>query len=404
MADFACPECGAGLNVSARVPGRQTQCPVCETLVEVPYLPRAAPKARPALAMVPPVIWALAGVLAVASVGLIVVKRVWRSQARQVQNQAMSDLLKNVETASQADQTDETIAALEAALASEDLPWTNDERTNMRQRRDALAIRRAEVEMARLGKVPEELAIRDGMILLEKMAPDPVLSEHVEGTKRLVAKAAEGRFTKLLDEGSKALEEGRAVDAVTVCERLMIEARKLPDWAAGPFPERDRAFGRRIAERYGARVEPIAGTFWLGSAEAYEKALRPTLVGILRERGYAAEPADSSLQAIWAEAAPYRLTLTVAEKAAGTYLQSANQVARIDGQVSLKRPGQADWKQSAQATTEVPLPNLRAYQASRIAVGSTPSTDFQGKLFENAFQGLVFKLDRIARTMPPRAG
>jgi hypothetical protein len=404
MGDFACPECGSGISVSTRVPGRQVQCPECETVVEVPYLPRVAAKGPPPWTLVPPVIWAIAGTLVVISLGLIVVKRTWRAQARQVQQQAMAALEAQVEQASQADQADETIAALEAALAREDLPWTDDQKAVMRKRRDDLAVRRAEAEIQRLSKLPEDLAIRDGMAFLGKIGHDPTLTEHIEGTRRLIARAATARFNRMLDEGTAALEAGQVVEAVTTCERLMVESQALPEWAAGTFPEKDRALGRRIAERYGARIEPITGTFWLGSGEAYEKALRPTLVTVLRERGYAGEPADPSLQAIWAALAPYRLTLTVTEKPAGTYLQSANQIARLDGQFVLKRPGLADWKQTAQAITEVPLPNLRAYQASRIAVGSAPSTDFQEKLFENAFQGLVFKLDRVSRMMPQRPG
>ncbi len=38
---FACPECGQELELEGFTPGRQIQCEVCSTWVEVPYFPRA---------------------------------------------------------------------------------------------------------------------------------------------------------------------------------------------------------------------------------------------------------------------------------------------------------------------------------------------------------------------------
>lgn len=41
---FACPECGASVELAGLAPGRQVRCPFCHRFLEVPYLPRTTDK------------------------------------------------------------------------------------------------------------------------------------------------------------------------------------------------------------------------------------------------------------------------------------------------------------------------------------------------------------------------
>lgn len=397
---YACPECGARVQPKGRAPGRQFVCRQCGTLVEIPFLPRAVGRRRFRPSSVPLVVWVAAGLVAVLSVGVVASKQFLRARARATQRTEMSRLEARIDETVSADRWDQALEALEAALGRHDLPWRPDEFEAMQSRRDAISRRLAESTVANLRLGPPATTIKDGLILLARVERDPVLASFRTPTRALVTQAVARELGQDLEQAARELDQGRGVPALQACERVRAQVRALPDWAAPSFDEQSRALARQIAGRYGATLAPIGGTYWLGSSDAYEKALRPALLDALRQRGYATSPEDPTLRPLWDELAPYRLSVAVVERPGGPYLQSAHQITTIEAEMVWRHPRAADWRQAVHVKTEVPLPNLTAYEGSRLAMASTPSAEVQQRLHANAFAALVARVVWMVRLVP----
>ena len=78
------------------------------------------------------------------------------------------------------------------------------------------------------------------------------------------------------------------------------------------------------------------------------------------------------------------MRLDVTETQEGNYLSSQNRLTLIHAELALIAGEEEIWKVTPRARSEVPLPKLPAYQATRIAVSTERSDEFERLLYKNA--------------------
>ena len=120
----------------------------------------------------------------------------------------------------------------------------------------------------------------------------------------------------------------------------------------------------------------------------------------LRKAGYLPRPTTPSWDDLWSTLAPCHLTVEVRERQDDTYLQSLNRLSQLESSVTLSVRGQKVWHETHNARTQIPMPGLSAYQASRLAVGSHRSPEFERLLYENARANLIDRLGATSGTCP----
>jgi hypothetical protein len=349
---------------------------------------------------IPPVIWFLAAVIVLAGAAVLVTKRLIRAGFDAAQRSEMARIEAEVETALRTDRRDDALSALEQALARKDLPWGDKQRAAWQVQRDRLARGRIADALERVRQLEPEAAMREGLIWLRRAEDDPAAAEQVEPLRREVRRASAQQCDRERTAVGIALESGRAGEALEGCERLLAASRSWPPWAVGGVADSALELARRIAPRYGVRLDPISGDFWLGSRDAYETRLRGELISGLKHRGYAPEPDDPALRPIWRNLAPHRIELRVIERPTGPYLQSRYQTAQLETEILLERRGHPEWRQRVQTRTEVPLPRLSAFEARQLALGSPPSPEAQRRIYANAFEAMVARLPAVFRMLP----
>ncbi|MHC5543302.1 hypothetical protein ACYOEI_34195, partial [Singulisphaera rosea] len=190
--------------------------------------------------------------------------------------------------------------------------------------------------------------------------------------------------------------------AIDLCERLVKTARDLDD-----HDLRSRLQGLAddlvlsIVKRIGVVIEPVRGQFSLGTPHTYDTKLRPPLVALLQRRGFLLPKPKSPWTGLWESHAPTRVTIDVSERWEGSYLESMNRLSVLDLRMVFSRGGSTLWKVGPLITrTQVPLPRMTAYQASRVGMGGERSDPFERLLYDNAWDLL---LERFSTTIqnPP---
>ena len=119
-------------------------------------------------------------------------------------------------------------------------------------------------------------------------------------------------------------------------------------------------------------VDTIRGHLLAGSLARYNETMVPEMLRGLKARGYLPREDSSFWRPRWDDA-PYHLTLEVNEKQEGNYMSSENRLTRIDAHLTLTFRGKEIWQTTPTARTVVPLPNLPAYFAARVAMSRVAS-------------------------------
>jgi hypothetical protein len=198
---------------------------------------------------------------------------------------------------------------------------------------------------------------------------------------------------------SATTDPARSVD---LCERATRTAAELPPGAGSQYHADARAIAGEIASRVGVILEPVRGQFRLGSTPAYSAELHPLMRESLRQQGFVTIADSSPFHPLWEELAPYRLMLSIVEEQSEFYQQSKNRITELRATLSFKQADSVLWSVRLNARTEVPLPNLRAYEASRLAFAPEQSLTIEQRFYQNALASLRDKL--ILNLRVPRAG
>jgi hypothetical protein len=402
---FACPECGAQVEVQGLAPGRQVRCGFCERLLEVPFLPRAAharwKRRRFGRPKWVPWAWAALGIfmisiLVAGAVGLFgrvrhsveqgSIHRLVRSSVRHEGAGELSEALNDLDT------------ALELARTAHppDVELLNRERS---RRRD-LARRDAEAVLGGLRvRDSDSFPLGEWLDLLARCERDGDLASSLPAMKREFAAHLRKRLETDLSAAERVFAAGEAATALDACERVAKLLTWLPDAEQSVCSARTENLATRLISRYGVTIDSPQGRFILGSQKSYLDGMLPVVVTALEQKGYLPYRKASPWRELWRHA-PYQMRLELSEQFEGNYLASENRLTRIEAHLTLSARGKVAWQTRPTALSTVPLPNLSAFAASRLASSAVRSEEIEQILHRDAREQINGKVGFAVRNMP----
>jgi hypothetical protein len=402
---FACPECGSELELRGLSPGRQVRCGWCETWVEVPFIPRS-PKAKrfrgkrkgPAWL---PLAWGAVALLAV----VVVVAggaRLVRSRAHAAREKALAELTASATAAERAGRLDQALTETEAALTlARDIDAGGSARVDaLTRKRDGLAVREARARLDAVAGADPDQAVGECLTLLARIRKRPALAELEEPVREALERASRRGVEADAAAARRAFEKGRPDEAFRLCERMAKMAENLPARPRRAAREEAEALVTGVVRKHGLVLSPARGQFTFGSPASYAAALRPLVTDRLKPHGYLPCPPSSDWCPLWDRLAPYQLDVEVAERQAGNYMESQNRISILQARVILSLRGATLWERTVGGRTVVPLPNIPAYQGSRMASGDRPSPAFERLLYDSAHAILTDQIARVLRSAP----
>lgn len=406
---FACPECGCEIHLTGLSPGRTVRCGWCDSLVEVPFIPRADQIVRSrSRSRVPWWAWPVWARVSVAilcvALAAAVLARLVRARWQSADEEELARMVATSAAAEKAGRLGDALVELQSALvraARMSPPPAGVE--DLRRQRDALSLREAEAQLAAMASPAADpgQAVGRALTLQARTTHDPALTGLVPAIDTALERLREQWADADAVDAATALEAGQPDRAMELCERLHRTADGLPDGPRRRLQAGAVGLAARVIVRHGAIVEPVKGHFTLGSPESYASQLRPLFLDGLRSHGYLPRPAQPVWPELWSRTAPFRLIFEVVERQDDTYLQSPNRVSRIEGMLAMTHAGATLWHDTPMAHTQIPLPGLPAYQASRVAVSAHRSPDFERLLYDNARASLRERLGLSMRNLPP---
>lgn len=406
VAAFACPECGAELELTGLTPGREVQCAFCETWVEVPYLPRAASLRRKRFG--PQGFWDnTLFVAGAAGLGILILSLLtWlliRTKARADHEREVGTLLESAESAANSGRFDVALFETEAALARmrsfEEKP--TERIREVERRRNDISKREVQSRLQTLRDLPPASAVGACLTLQERSRIDPALKE----LSHAIHEALEASRLRLaLDElvrGRGLLKASKPAEAFEVGDSVAKLVELLPRGERAAIRERSEALLRDVVAAFGVVPFALQGQYTLGSMERYQAALLAMSVEALKRKGYFPPPPKTTRRDLWDAVAPFQMRLIVRESQTGFYLQSHDRVSLIELQASLVRSGRDLWVSLIVGRTRVPLPNLPAYLASRLAVSDRRDPEVERRLYDDALDQIRDQFGPKLRGLPP---
>jgi hypothetical protein len=361
-----CPECGAPVEPDG--PGRRARCPDCLALVELPYLPRAAPGRRRPRRRSSSAGWAWV-VIAVAAgvIGVLLTYQLVRNRVRDGQRRTFETLLAESQADDHAGDLGRALDRLTTALT-----LARDQRLADAARLDALEATRADLEARR-----DERRRRE----------------------------AEAKAASELDAARAAFQSTRPeiARAVDHCETAYAVTREIPTPRARELSESARSLAASLVRDRGVDLPEPAGTFLDPSRgpATYVARVRPILVQHLEGRGYLPARPGSPLADLWPAQAPLRLVARVDEAAEGEYMESVLKTSRLDLRLDLEQSGRPIWTTRVTGRTREPAPRIPASASAVFAVARKRDPDAERRLYDDAMDHLTGLLPTRLANLPP---
>jgi len=401
---FACPECGSEVEVHGLAPGRQVRCGFCHRLLEVPFLPRAAdaPWKRQRFARPKWVPWAWIALGAVAVILLATgAVQFLKRQYDSIQDRSISQLFDSSRRHEADGQLGEALIDLDTGLelarkaGASQQRWVEDEQ----KRRPDLARRDAEQVMKVLvEQPPSSFRVGDWLNLTARTARDPDLAPLITRINDQYQAALNRQVDFDLKSARAAFQIGDLSASLTYCDQI---GGLIDHLAASSQPgvrSETEQIATRISATRGVVVEAPEGRFLFG-AKSYVAELLPVLERALEAKGYVPRRPSSPWRDLWNQAL-FHMRLDVSEIQEGNYLSSQNRLTRIEAELTLTSRGALVWDITPTVRSEVPLPKLPAYLASRVAISPERSEEFERLLYKNARDRIDEKFRYALSNMP----
>jgi tetratricopeptide (TPR) repeat protein len=382
VGSFACPECGSAVGTRRSTPGRQVHCSECGTLVEIPFLPRAAGGRRGGRRS--PRGWAWAALGLVAAILMVVgAVEIARNRGHAAREREIAAVVARAEAAEASGRFDEALAASEQAIK---LAKALDPSTlkPLKERRDRLAVRDAEARLAAVEAMPDPI---EGLRALRAVVEaDPAREPVRDRVIGVLSAALSARAESDLGQAAQTLAAGQPAVAMNLCERVARTADELGHERAGGLRDAARAIAEKIIGRYGVVFAPVTGEFVDGprSARLHATALHPFLAAALRRKGFLPRPEKSPFLAVWDQSAPYRLTLEVIERNDVQFFQTPLQGTRLNVHFALMKGTTVLWQTRIQAKTRIPPPDMNAFEMSHLSLTKTRDPAIEKRLYDDA--------------------
>lgn len=381
---FACPECGQDVEVRSPGPGRQVRCSFCNTLIEVPFLPRvdgAWKRQRFGRPWWWPWAWWGVALCAVALVAVAAAQAILRGEraARVRTIERLLDSSKSHEAEGRMDLALMDVdTALQTAGGEDDLPEKGEV---VRKRRSDLARRDVRDVLGSLATDGREAgALGDWLNLVARAGADRDLAP--------IRRDVEARFAATLggwldDRAARSEREPDPSTAFGACVDAADLSIHLPPADHDAAVRRFRDIAARLVARRGAAIDIAPGVYVRGTRQGYDHALHGPIVEVLRAKGYLPPPPSRWVE-LWANA-PYRFAYQVRETYEGSYLETQNRLTRIVTTLALSGPGVEGWKTTPSVRTIVPVRGMPSYLASRLALSLDRMDEAERILYEDAF-------------------
>lgn len=402
---FACPECGASVELAGLAPGRHVRCTFCHRLLEVPYLPRAIDTKWKRSRFQKPwwVVWAWTG-LGIAAVVIATAGTVGflKRHRHSSQEKSIRGLLESSRRLESAGRLTEALLDLDAALAlasQADAAIAGSVKEQQKRRAD-LANREAHGVIDRLshaGSSPFPLG--DWLNLLARAEADSDLAGIVPEIKNQFQQSLERAIAADLTRARKSMEAGKVVAALETCDEVATLLKHLSPNSSATLRRDADELVSQLVSRHGIQIELPEGEFTFGSQAAYVKEFVPILTRALESKGYLPYRQASPWKGAW-DRAGYRMHLQLVEQLEGSYLSSANRLTRIVANLTLTSGSAVKWRTSPTTRSTVPLPKLSALVAGRVAAGSERSEEFERMLYADARGHIDEKFGFALSNMP----
>jgi len=385
---FACPECGSKVEVRGLAPGRQVRCGFCHRLLEVPYLPRAADPLWRRRRFVRPrwVTWAWVALALVSTAVLL--GGSWRLLKRQYdsyQERSVNQLLVSSRRHEASGRLGQALIDLDAALdlAGKAGPGVLDRLRREQKSRPDLARRDAGDILNRLNRLePSSFSLGEWLNLRARAAKDPDLEPLIDPIGAQFQKALERQVDFDLNAARRAFESVDVAASLAHCDQVAGLIGHLAEKIRPAVRNETEGLVTQLVSTHGVKIEVPQGHFLFGS-NSYVSDMRPVLAKALEAKAYLPNRESSPWSGLW-EHALYHMRLDVSEIQEGNYLSSQNRLTRIEVALTLTSRGEVIFRTTPTARSKVPLPNLPAYLASRAAISTKRSEEFEHLLYISA--------------------
>ena len=395
---FACPECGQIVAMRGTSAGRRVRCEACGTLVEIPHVPRTI--GRRGRGRNRPSGWLWGGLGLVAAVLMVVVAvAIARTRGRSAREAEVAAAVARSEKDERSGRFAEALAEAESArkIARSLDPSA---REPLKERRDHLALRESEADLAASEVAPDPVAAMRSLLALVESDParEPVRDRVIEALSKALNRRAEAD----LAEASRAAVTGHPEIALSLCEGVAKIADELGFERAGGVREAARTIAEGVIGRSGVVFAPIKGEFLpgLGAARTHAAGLNPRLAEALRRKGYFPKPAQSAFLASWDEHAPYSLALEMIERHDGIFFATSSHTTQLNLYVALSKGPKMIWEARPFGKTRVPPPDMAAFELSRLSLAKDRDSALEKRLYEDARIVLSENLAKSLQSLP----
>ncbi len=387
---FACPECGSSVEIGGMAPGRQVRCGFCDRLLEVPFLPRTAdaPWRRRRFGRPKWLNWAWTA-LAIASITILAVGsfQFVRRQYDSAQQRSINHLLESSRSHESNGRLDQALIDLDTALeiARKAGPSYMSRVGDWRKRRGDLALRDAQHALDRLrDNGPESFSAGTWLNLEARAAHDPDLSS----LRTLIAQQFQSALSRQVDfelaSAHRDFDSGRVSESLTHCDRIAALIEQLSTDRQLTVRTQTEALVTNLVSTHGAKIQAPQGRFLFGP-RSYSSELIPVIVKALDTKGYLPYRESSPWKQQWNHAL-YLVDMDVREDRQGTYLTTANRLARIEVRLTLSASDRRMpiFQTKPVAISRVPLPKLPVYVSSKLAMAGDQSAEIEKLLYDDA--------------------
>ncbi|HZW30451.1 MAG TPA: hypothetical protein VFF52_07050 [Isosphaeraceae bacterium] len=403
---FACPECGSTVAVRGLAPGRQVRCGFCQRLLEVPYLPRVpvAPWKRQRFTQPKWVPWAWS-VLGVVAVVILIATgiRTWRRHRETAQEGSIHKLIESSRRQQDSGHLNQALIDLDAALElarNAEPPLVRPPLDELKTRRQDLARRDAASVLNRLvERKPGPAPLGDWLNLIARARHDPDLAPLEPRIQEQFRAMVQRQADSELSAARRARQSGQVVASLRACDRIAKLLAHLPPDSRETVRRQTEALVTQLVATHGVVVEMPEGHYVFGSQSSYLADMLPVLIKGLEAKDYLPHRAGAPWGELWKHA-KYQLRLDISEQHERNYLATENRLTRITARLALSTAGTLIWPTAPTALTMVPLPNLSAYQASRLAASPRRKDDLERLLYDNARAQILEKFSYALMHMP----
>jgi hypothetical protein len=336
---------------------------------------------------------------------IVVVGGSWRLLKRQYdsyQERAVNHLLQSSRRHEAEGRLGQSLVDLDAALdlAAKAGGDVRNRVSQDKKKRPDLARRDAGEILDRLKSLePASFSLGEWLNLQARAAKDPDLQPLVQRIDDQFQQVLQRQVESDLRIARSAFQALQVVRSLAYCDQVAGLIRHLSVTISPAIKRETEALVIDLISTHGVKVDAPQGRFLFGPS-SYASEMSTALGKALESKGYLPYRESSPWNDLWKHAL-YHARLDVTEVQDGEYLSSQNRLTRIESVLTLTSRGEVVFRTAPTARSQVPLPNLPVYLASRAAASPERSAEFERLLYNSARDQIDEKFRIALENMPP---